>query len=96
MGAGVIVENNVANGCEAVWKKLPAVGELPVNLNNYNKGFVNCVSLIGAYALIKASIWATKKAIHMSKPKPKVPTAHELQTRYGSHSWALIVDCYQN
>lgn len=32
MGAGVIIENNIANGCSSIWQKVPNVPELPVNL----------------------------------------------------------------
>ena len=32
MGAGIIVENNIAKGCSSIWQKAPSIGELPINL----------------------------------------------------------------
>lgn len=32
MGTGVIIENNVANGCSLIWQKAPSISELPINL----------------------------------------------------------------
>ncbi len=94
MGAGTIIENNIANTCSAIWQKAPDIPELTaVDLSKYNKGFVNLISVIGAYALIKSTIWGTKKLLNFAKPALTLPTAEQMQNRYGSHSWALIVDC---
>jgi hypothetical protein len=57
---------------------------------------VNLVSLVGAYALYKSSVWAAKKSYSLINKPKKIPSAEQLQGRYGSHSWALIVDCKGN
>lgn len=94
MGAGTIIENHIANTCSSIWQKAPNIPELTtVDLSKYNKSFVNLVSVIGAYALIKSTIWGTRKLLHYAKPALTLPTAAQMQNRYGSHSWALIVDC---
>lgn len=93
MGAGVIIENHIANTCSSIWQKAPDIPEWSVDLSKYNKGFVNLVSVIGAYALVKSSIWGTKKLLQFAKPALSLPTTSQMENRYGSHSWALIVDC---
>lgn len=63
MGVGNIIENNIGNGCEFVWKRVPELPEWSMNLTRYNKSFVGFVSLVGAYALIKSSIYVGRKSI---------------------------------
>jgi hypothetical protein len=75
MGTGIIIENNIANTCSSIWQKAPSLPELSMDLGKYNKGFVNFVSLVGAYSLVKSSIWGTKKLLELAKPSPKLPTS---------------------
>lgn len=99
MGAGSIIENSVKDTTSLVWDKVPTLADkswLNFDLKDTNKSFVNLAVAVGVIVLAKSAIKMTTSTLKCLSSCKKVPTATELQDKYGHRTWALIADCRGN
>ena len=99
MGAGNIIENSLKDSTSSVWDKVPTLAHqnwLHFELKDTNKSFVNLAVAVGVIVLVKSAIKMTTSTLKCLSNCKKLPTATELQDKYGHHTWALIADCRGN